>query len=259
MPKPNFKASVREMQLMYRTPWGRLRLELLTEQLGQLHKNHFSRQRHPSLLDLGCGLGQYSAFLLRRGWRATLVDPSEEMLAASREALTNISEERFRLVKGALGRLAYRELGTHDLLLAHVVIEYLDRPNTFLRAASRLLKPGGILSLVYNQTGPAALFRLMRGKLAAADSIARSGRISDGKMGPCRTYYRAQINQLLCRSGYTILEEKGLRIYCDYLPNRLKMSSRGYRELKKLEKRASQKSELLPLARMIHLTARAPA
>ncbi len=256
MPKLKFKASVTEMKVMYRSPWGQLRQKLLREQLSELHRQRFRNRRGLRLLDIGPGLGQYSSLLLRRGWQATLLDPSEEMLAACLATLRGISNKHYELLHDDARLLRQLAPATYDLVMAHVLIEYLDEPMELLKDIKDRLKKKGLLSLVYNQTSAAALFRIIRGKPQQAEAILKDGRITNGKMGPCRTFSRKDINEMLDKQGYTILEEKGLRVYCDYLPNRLKMAPDSFRKLLRLERRASIKGELLPLARMIHVVAR---
>ncbi len=251
-----FKARVADLRLMYRTPWGRLREQILCEQLRGLCRAHFGKRRPRRLLDLGCGLGQYSAYLLRRGWHAALLDSSPEMLAASGEALRGIRADRYLLLRGDSRNLGCLPAAAYDLVMAHVLLEYLQEPAKVLEGIRRPLKKHGLLSLVYNQTLAAALFRLTRGKLKQAEAVLANGLITDGKMGPCRTYRRNDINVLLKQKGFNILWEKGLRVYCDYLPNRVKMGASGYRELLKLERKAAARPELLPLARMIHVVAK---
>ncbi len=241
---------------MYRSPWGQLRQKLLSEQLNELHRKRFRKRRGLCLLDIGPGLGQYSSLLLRRGWQATLLDPSEEMLAACRTTLRGISDKRYKLLHDDVRLLRQLAPATYDLVMAHVLIEYLDDPIELLKNIRNVLKKNGIFSLVYNQAAAAALFRIVRGEPQQAEAILKNGKITNGKMGPCHTFFRKDINEMLDKQGYTILEEKGLRVYCDYLPNRLKMAPDSFRKLLRLERRASNKNELLPLARMIHVVAK---
>ena len=94
-------------------------------------------------LDLGCGGGLVSAPLARMGARVTGLDASAEAIGAARAYAAEAGLEiDFRT--GAAEALA--DTGARfDLVAALEIIEHVADVGVFLRAASALVKPGGVL------------------------------------------------------------------------------------------------------------------
>ncbi|WP_294540363.1 bifunctional 2-polyprenyl-6-hydroxyphenol methylase/3-demethylubiquinol 3-O-methyltransferase UbiG [uncultured Rhodoblastus sp.] len=95
------------------------------------------------LVDLGCGGGLLAEPLARLGAQVTAVDPAEEnILAARRHAEAGGLTIDYRPV--TVESLA--ESGeTFDAVLAMEVLEHVADVDGFLRAAARLVRPGGLL------------------------------------------------------------------------------------------------------------------
>lgn len=89
------------------------------------------------LLDFGCGAGGYVAKMAAAGWRAEGMDMSDEAVRIGREAGLTMHQ----------GTLPGAELaaGSYDVVTMWHVLEHVPAPLTTLRAARRLLKPGGTL------------------------------------------------------------------------------------------------------------------
>ncbi|MDP1674933.1 MAG: class I SAM-dependent methyltransferase [Burkholderiales bacterium] len=94
-----------------------------------------------SLLDIGCGNGDFAANMRLQGWsvRGTDADPE----AAGAVARTH----GFEVDVGELTDLAYPGESL-DAVTARHVIEHIREPEAFLRECWRILKPGGRLVLV---------------------------------------------------------------------------------------------------------------
>lgn len=94
-------------------------------------------------LDIGCGGGLVSAPLARMGGEVTGLDASPEAIGAARAyAAQSGLEIDFR--QGAAEDLA-ASVARFDLVTALEIIEHVADVRAFLRAASILVKPGGIL------------------------------------------------------------------------------------------------------------------
>ncbi len=106
------------------------------------YRNGFLDDRSPgSLLDIGCGSGDFAANMRLQGWsvRGTDADP---------EAAETVSRNHgFEVDVGELTDLAYPDESL-DAVTSRHVIEHIREPETFLRECWRILKPGGRLVLV---------------------------------------------------------------------------------------------------------------
>lgn len=90
-----------------------------------------------SLLDVGCGNGGFLCNAAEAGWTVSGVDPDLRALAAA-------SSLGFDIRQGGIEAFAEERDRFDAVTLSHV-IEHLHDPAKVIRAAYRLLKPGGIL------------------------------------------------------------------------------------------------------------------
>ena len=101
----------------------------------------FSVEEGMKVLDVGCGTGNYSVKLAKRGCRVTGVDISENMLGIARE-----KAERICLPIEFAHMDAYR-LGFDDESFDGVVcmtaIEFMDKPEVAVEEFLRVVKKGG--------------------------------------------------------------------------------------------------------------------
>jgi 2-polyprenyl-3-methyl-5-hydroxy-6-metoxy-1,4-benzoquinol methylase len=93
------------------------------------------------LLDLGCGLGFFVSRALEDGWEAFGCDTSQPW---AEQAARRAGAER--IILGAVEEIP-AAAGRFDLITSWDVLEHIFEPLPFLRAARRLLAPGGRLFL----------------------------------------------------------------------------------------------------------------
>jgi SAM-dependent methyltransferase len=129
--------------------------------------DELERHRTPGrLLDVGCGTGLFLAVARRRGWEPFGIDDCEEATRHAREhfGLEVWTGEFSDLV--AEGR-------RFDAVTGWDVIEHSHEPVELLRAAGRILEPGGLIALsTPNQRSildlvAGALYRASGGRLTA--------------------------------------------------------------------------------------------
>lgn len=95
--------------------------------------------RRPTALDIGCGTGGLAALLAARGYAVTGVDVSRTSIAKARSTFPDVE---FKVVPfDALESLGAR----YDLITLSHVVEHARDDAALLRAAARLLAPGGRL------------------------------------------------------------------------------------------------------------------
>ncbi|GCE23893.1 class I SAM-dependent methyltransferase [Dictyobacter kobayashii] len=91
-------------------------------------------------LDLGCGAGRDTRYLLQRGFRVTAVDQEEASLAA----LTTLSTGKLTLVQAAFEDFSF---ATYELINAHFALPFIAKEQftTVFDRLKQSLKPGGIV------------------------------------------------------------------------------------------------------------------
>lgn len=121
-----------------RTPW-RTRLHGLTLRM----RAAATREMIPwhgqgRLLDFGCGCGSFLERMRRQGWHVTGVDISPQAIHMVRRELG---------LPALLGSLPHEDLepGSFDVITMWQSLEHVHEPLPVLRAARRLLVPGGRL------------------------------------------------------------------------------------------------------------------
>ena len=93
------------------------------------------------ILDIGCGTGDFLEFMRSGGWSVSGLDLSPEAARAARRKGIEVEEQPLEKL---LRRRLIRE-GSYQAVTLFHVLEHLPRPAQMLRAARRLLAPGGIL------------------------------------------------------------------------------------------------------------------
>ncbi len=96
------------------------------------------------VLDLGAGTGKYTALLLARGLNVVALDPSRDMLRQLQRRYPGV-----RTILGTAERIDLPETCV-DVVTAAQAWHWVD-PLAASTEVSRVLRPGGVLGLVWNQ------------------------------------------------------------------------------------------------------------
>lgn len=116
-----------------------------------------------SLLDVGCGGGLVAEPMRRLGFAVTAIDASAENIGTAR-AHADQQGLDIGYRAATVEQLEAEGAGPYDVVLTLEVIEHVADPEAFVRACSRLVKPGGMLIVAtLNRT----LKSLALGKIAA--------------------------------------------------------------------------------------------
>ncbi len=116
-----------------------------------------------TLLDVGCGGGLIAEPMRRLGFAVTAVDASAENIGTAR---THADQQGLDIAYRAatVEQLEAEGAAPFDVVLTMEVIEHVADPEAFVRACSRLVKPGGLMIVAtLNRT----LKSLALGKIAA--------------------------------------------------------------------------------------------
>ncbi len=116
-----------------------------------------------SLIDIGCGGGLIAEPMRRLGFAVTAVDASSENIGTAR---AHAAEQGLDIAYRAatVEQMEAQGAGPFDVVLVLEIIEHVADPESFLRACSRLIAPGGVMIVAsLNRT----LKSLALGKIAA--------------------------------------------------------------------------------------------
>jgi ubiquinone/menaquinone biosynthesis C-methylase UbiE len=102
------------------------------------------------VVDLGCGTGYVSAWLLRQGARPVGVDPTPAQLATAREMQQELGLE-FPLVEAVAESVPLPD-ASFDLAMSEYGASIWADPERWIPEAARLLRPGGRLVFLRNST-----------------------------------------------------------------------------------------------------------
>lgn len=246
-------AAFKEMQSQ---PWGKLRYSLALANLAR-----YADGRAWRVLDAGGGNGLDTVLFAQQGHTVALADYSAEMLAeAKRHVETSGVAERVTFHQTDLAGIpALFPAPTFDLVLCHNVLQYVDDVTEALALLGRVLKPGGLISVIcinrYSETYRKALmFQDPAAALAAIDAwqltTATFGTVVHG-------YTAEEMRAPLQAAGCEVVGEYGIRSVCDYIPNNdIKSQPEFFAYLEKLEHTLTDKYPYYLLARFFQVVAR---
>ncbi len=216
------------------------------------------------IVDVGGGTGGFAVALARLGHRVIVVDPSPDALAAleRRAAEAGVSGS----VRAAQGDLAtvfdVLEPESADAVLCHGVLEFVDDPAGGCRAARRLLRPGGIASVLAANRTAIVLARALGGHVAEALAALHD---PDGRFGAHdpvpRRFGEQALRDLVEQAGLTVRAVHGVRIFADLVPSAAADVPPGsgpaanVSDLLALEAAASTLPEFRAMATQLHVLA----
>ncbi len=209
------------------------------------------------ILDAGCWAAEVSLRLAAGGHRVTLLEPSACLLRS-------VEKRAQRELPGGCRGLSFLnqriedlegcEAERFDLVICHQTVEYLDDPLRAMEVITRVLRPRGLISLVFRNRYGEAVYAALKEKDAGAALIALEADTFHSGFGgkPGRLYEREDMARLLEPLGFSIEGEYGLRMFSDYLAG----AGAGEEKLIELEQRAGALPSLRQVGRLLHLVAR---
>jgi SAM-dependent methyltransferase len=99
----------------------------------------FPRRQDVNILEIGSGLGYLTYSLNKAGYNTTGLDISEDAVRQAKERYGNYYQS------GDLFVLSANPQNTYDCIVMTELIEHVENPTAFIKAALSLLKKGGIL------------------------------------------------------------------------------------------------------------------
>lgn len=233
---------------------GSVRFELITRSLLQELPQEPQR-----IVDVGGGFGRQAIMLARAGHSVVVVDFDANMLAIARDQLSSEPPEvkaRVELIHGD-GEASEILVGKDfDLACCHSVLMYQDDPAPLLATLVRLVRPGGLISIVSINTQARAMRCGLQGRWRETVASLEAGTQIDSRYFPSREHTREEITEILEACGARAKCWHGVGIFTDHLTEQLVVDEPE--EVYRAEWLAGQQDPYRQVARCFHLLADLP-
>jgi SAM-dependent methyltransferase len=205
------------------------------------------------VVDAGGGTGGFAVPLAALGHSVTVVDPSPDSLAAAQRRAAEV-DVRISAVQGeAAGLDSVVGEQTADLVICHSVLEYVDSPADALAAITRVLRPGGTVSVLAAGAVAAVLHRALTGRFDEALALLEGDPFAAGP----RRFTLPSLVALLEDAGLTPGAAHGAEIFGGLVPSALVDTDPGAAEsLRALEAAAATYPALRDIAAKLHVLGR---
>jgi ubiquinone/menaquinone biosynthesis C-methylase UbiE len=157
------------------------------------------RTKSGTALDLGCGTGNYTLELKRRGFDVIGLDASDGMLEVARR-------KGLKCIKGDAYSLPFPD-GSFDLVLSVTMFEFIHEPERVVKEIHRVLKHGGEV-LIGTMNGRSAWFFFKRLKSLFVETAYRYARF----------YTPKELEKLLRDEGFREVESAGVIFFPSFWP-----------------------------------------
>jgi S-adenosylmethionine-dependent methyltransferase len=233
-------------------PWGRLRYHSTWRNIAKHIKDGPLR-----ILDIGGGDGMDAIHYASLGHSVTLSDCSSTMLseakkAADKEGVT----ERLRFIQTgpeAVPNLYHEE--PFDLILCHMMIEFVPDAQALVHNACKLLAAKGLVSVLdTNRYSDVYMQAFQKKSLSGAlNAVGRKEYFHPWVNRLTPRFSADQVIHQFSQNGCSPVGHYGVLSVCAYLPNEPKFDPEYYSELVKLEDSLSDRYPYYLLARYFHL------
>ncbi len=207
-----------------------------------------------TVLDAGCGFGQFGLRLAQLGHQVALNDVSQNMVEAARAQFAEAGLAA-QFYQQPVQALHADELGRFELLLFHAVLEWLAEPRQTLQDLFDLVAPGGHMSLMFYNKDALIYRNLMRGNWRWVENGDFMG--EDGGLTPYHPLSLAEVEGWLAEWGLEVVSRAGVRAIYDYMERRLR-DGRPVEEVVRIEMKYARQEPYLHLGRYLHLIVRKP-
>ncbi|PKM31861.1 MAG: SAM-dependent methyltransferase [Gammaproteobacteria bacterium HGW-Gammaproteobacteria-11] len=200
---------------IYSSTKGSIRLAVLTRDLQEWLPAICEHDQSLRVLDAGAGLGHMSAWLVQRGHRVTVCEPSAEMLEAARLRLDGLeSSYPVEYLQCALQDVPADS--QYDLIICHAVLEWLADPAAAIQHLNHLCRPSGAISLAFYNRDALIYKNLIKGQFRKLANKPLAG--SRRSLTPQQPLDPRDVHGWIAETGLTCQAQSGIRVFYDYMP-----------------------------------------
>lgn len=218
--------------------WERLLKRIIWAQLGEI--------KGKDILDFGSGEGITANYLAKDN-NVVAIEPWSEMLK------NRWKDYEYKQIQGDASELSKFEDNTFDVVICHNVLEYIEDKEKIINELSRVLKPGGTLSIVkHNRAGRVMQMAVMLDDIEKANELLDGKNIASSKFGAINDYEDKMISEW--NAGLRCEDSFGIRTFWDLQQNQEKHDLEEWQDkMMQLEMRVSQIDEYRKIAFFHHL------
>lgn len=220
------------------SPWDRMLKKIVWKQLGEIEGK--------KILDFGSGEGITANHFADKN-TVVAVEPSEEMLR------NRWADYEYTQIEGDVSKLAEFESESFDVVICHNVLEYIDDKEQVINELCRLLKAGGMLSIVkHNRAGRVMQMAVLLDDIGKANDLLDGNNGTSSQFGAIRYYEDEQIAKW--NKGLKLLDTFGICTFWRLQQNQEKQGTEEWqKQMVQLEMRVSKMEEYRKVAFFHHL------
>ena len=232
--------TIKDYRNMVEQPWGKMFYEMIYKQLD------ISDEKRIRILDFGAGFC-ITANHYAGNHEVIAVEPNEEMYSL------RVEENDYTLIMQGLDYLKTVPDDSVDVALCHNVLEYVENREEILKELARVVKPGGILSVIKHNL----LGRVMGSAVLGDDpgaALDLLNNISEDSMFGNRSVYSNEFLIETLAQDMMLSDTYGIRAFFGLSSNNgIKSSDEWYLPMLELEIRASAMDDFKKIAFFNHL------
>ena len=224
-------------------PWGILFYRMVWDQLSEIVNN--------KVLDFGSGFG-ITANHLAENNDVTAIEPNAEMVEM------RICDSNYMQLTGGLEQLKLQEDNSFDAIICHNVLEYASERADILKEFDRVLKPGGMISIVkHNHAGRIMQKIVFENNVEEALSLLDGGAMNVPNFGQVNYYHMNNIVDWIENETVSIDKVLGVRNFWGLQQNNeLKQEHDWQDKMFEVEKKVSDIDEYKKIAFFNHVILR---
>jgi S-adenosylmethionine-dependent methyltransferase len=217
-------------------PWGKLLYSISRFNIERNLRNH-----KYNILDVGGGNGFNSIYFAKQGHSVTLLDYSPAMLSEAKQATEREGlSDKITFCQADVNKIQdLFQSQRFDLIICHLMIEFVQEPQRALRNICTLLAPNGLLSVLdANRYSEVYRQAFQANDLVAAHQVIETKEYFHpwfSRQTPL--FSSAEMIEILQESGCIPINDYGVLCLCAYLPNEPKYDIEYYNALEQLEKK----------------------
>ena len=218
--------------------WEAMLKKMLWHQLGDI--------RDKKILDFGSGLGVTASHYAKYN-QVLAIEPSEESVDARWQ------DNAYEQIVGGIEDLRKLETESFDVIFCHNVLEYASEREEIVREFYRLLKPGGMLSIVkHNRYGRVMQMAFLLNNFESVNNLLDGKDGMASQFGVIRYYNDSDIVKWC--DGLAVSKVYGIRTFWDLQQNQEIQEDAAWQEkMLEIETRVSEIEEFKEIAFFHHL------